>query len=234
MVERKRGRKAMYMDGRMNLYSGNQFSIKLQTDKEKQVVTLFGNVKKSFNNFIAKNGLVVNPIEPLYHSYYRNTEMYQSLPNGTEFDIIDVNHCFWRISYLLGYISERVYKNTLKKPDMKLFRNMALSCTIAPKIREYYISGKKIMEITEDTSLYQTMYKNIRYGSYNAVGSICEAIGNGNCLGYRTDGIFTLPQYSKEIKRLMRKSRLNCKTVKCVKVDDRFYLQKDENKQMKF
>jgi len=234
MVERKRGRKAMFMNGRMNLYCGNQFSIKLQTDKERQVITLFGNVKKGFNRFILKNNLTIKEVKPIYSSYFRNYEAFKHLPDNTDFEIIDVNHCYWRIAYLLGYISERIYKNTLKKSDMKLFRNMALSCTIAPKIREYYIDGKKINEIMEDTRMYQTMYKNIRYTSYNIIGDICEKIGEKNCLGYRTDGIFVLPQFSKEVKRLMRKNRLTFKTVKCRKIDYGHYLQIDENKQMKF
>jgi len=231
-VERKRGNRAIIVNDKVAVLNANQFEIKLGAKEKKEVVSLIANVKKGFTKFLTKNGFYVEPIEQRHGSYFHNQHLFNALPVDGKFILIDVSHCYWRIAYLLGYISERTYSNTLKKKDgMKLWRNMALACTIAPKTREYYWHKVKIMEISEDTSQYQQMYKNIRYRAYNLMGDICAKIGQKNCFGYRTDGIFVTPEREAEVKKMLKKERLNFKTNKLVKISSSSY--SDEKKKVK-
>jgi hypothetical protein len=196
---------------------------------------LFANVKKSINKFIIKNNCEIPKIEKEYDSTFTNRLLFDSLPIGTNFYYLDVKHCYWRIAYLNGYISENYYKKILENPDLKIYRNMALSCIIAPKSVEYYENGELINVITEDTGIYHTIYENIRFKAWNIFGSLCfEKIGKEKTIGYYTDGIMVLSDDVAIVKTTLSRNKLQFRITKCIKTKDRQWLNCDTNEFRRF
>jgi hypothetical protein len=199
-------------------------------DEVKSVLSLFANVKKSINKHLVKQGLVISKIEKKYDSTFTNRLLFDSLPIGTTFYYIDVKHCYWRIAYLNGYISENYYKKILENPDLKIYRNMALSCIIANKTLEYYDNGTLTNVIEEDTSIYHTIYENIRFKAWNLFGSLCfEKIGKEKTIGYYTDGIMVLSENVATVKTTLTRNKLQYTITKCIKTNHRQWMNCDTN-----
>lgn len=197
----------------------------LAKDKSKEILTLFSVVKKSINKFLVENNFYVDKQPKKYDSTFSNRLLFDSLPIGTKFYYADVKHCYWRIAYLKGYISEYFYKKVLDNPELKLFRNMALSCIIAPKSMDYYINGILIHSITEDTTIYNDVYESIRFKAWNIFGSLCfEKIGQEKTIGYYTDGIMVLSDDVAKVKATLTRNKLQYTITKCIKTNHRQWM----------
>jgi hypothetical protein len=235
-VERKRGERHLILKGKKiaKLKRRNSIS-QLDKDESKQILSLFGSVKKSVNRKLEKDNFQITPIDKKYNSVFTNKNLFLSVPVGTQFYYVDVKHCYWRIAYLQGYITEYYYKKVLEKPDLKLYRNMALSCIIAPKQVEYYSEGQKQMTIKEDSYLYETVYQNIRHYAWNLFGRLCfEKIGEENCMGYFTDGILVFDKDLKTVKTMLARHKLQHRIILCEKTATNEYVYVDEGEVRKF
>lgn len=150
------------------------------------------------------------------------------MPEGTKFIYVDVKHCYWRIAYLMGYITPYFYEKILSSPDMKLWRNMALSCIIAPKKVEHFKDGVSMGVISEDTRCYEQVYENIRFYAWNLFGRLCyEKIGKENCLGYFTDGIMIFPEDLSKVKTVLARHKLQYRVINCEKVSQKEFIDLD-------
>ena len=235
-IERKRNELYFISNGKKIAKARTKNSIS-QVNKEdvRDIINLFANVKKSINKYIIQNDVSVKPIQKKYDSSFSNRLLFDSLPIGTSFYYIDVKHCYWRIAYLNGYISENYYKKILEKPDLKIYRNMALSCIIAPQSVEYYDKGKLVNVIEEDTGIYHTIYENIRFKAWNIFGTLCfEKIGKEKTIGYYTDGIMILSDDVEKVKTTLTRNKLQYKITKCIKTKDRQWMNCDTNEFRRF
>lgn len=226
-VEIKRNEKHIMVNGKKvaKLKSKNSIS-PLEREDSMKVLNLFASVKKSINAYIQKSGHNLKPINKIYDSSFRNTALFKSLPNGTQFVYVDVKHCYWRIAFLMGFISPYYYEKILNSPDMKLWRNMALSCIIAPRKVEYYEEGELVDAIEEDTTMYQRVYENIRFYAWNLFGRLCyEKIGKDNCIGYFTDGIMIFPEDLKKVKTVLARHKLQYRIITCEKTSDKEFVE---------
>ena len=139
VIERKRNETAFIVNGKKVAKANKRNSINTtRTNDSNKVLNIFASVKKSINRYLEKNEFQFPKKVKNYDSSFVNRGLFNSLQNGTPFYYIDVKHCYWRIAYLNGYISQNYYEKILKDPEMKLYRNMALSCIIAPRIMDYY------------------------------------------------------------------------------------------------
>jgi len=175
----KRERPSILVDGDViaNLKRDSNLS-SLKTEKEKnEVLAIFANVKKSFTRYIKDNGNIVETVPELHDSTWSNPEIVEMALSGDEFWEIDIRHCYWRIAYNLGYISEPIYQSLVDRPTLKLYRNMSLSCVVAPKVADYYIDGELF-----------------RHTAWNLMGQIVHSVGSENVAMYRTDGIVVRPE----------------------------------------
>jgi hypothetical protein len=207
----------------------------INKQEAKSIFSLFASVKKSINRHIVANNFQIPTIEKKYNSLMTNKELFDSLPIGTQFYYVDVKHCYWRIAYLNGYISEYYYKKVLESPDLKLYRNMALSLIIAPRRVQYYKNGEEFLTIMEDTSLYQTIYENIRHYSWNLFGKMAfERVGKENCIGYYTDGIMIFPRDLSMVRTILARQKLQHRVIACEKTEHREYVYLDEGDVKKF
>lgn len=226
VLEKKRLVSNLIIGGKYFALSKNKNHAAKENKKKKEVITLFGMVAKNISKYIIKNNLTIKQIKQKHESSYTNKEKYRRMKQGATFYYIDIAHCFWRIAFLKGYISENLYKNVLKRNGLKTYRNMALACIVAPKSREYYDNGKKILDITEDKSHYRIIYDNIRFTSYNTMGNIASKIQK-YVIGYRTDGIMATRPSVNVIKKELSDAGFDFKVVKCFKIDDKhFYFGK--------
>lgn len=194
--------------------------------QSKQARTLMRSVRSAVTRYINKNNLQVPEIKKMYPVVYTNRLFWESIPNNTDFYIIDAKHAYWRIAYLLGYIGKGLYKKYAEDKTMKTVRNISLAILNSSHKCEYYEHGQKIAEITCDTSLYSRVYNNIRYFSYNLCGRLRNDL-DSTCFAYRTDGVFLLRPGLVKAKKIFESYNLLYKIEKCVKIDDKTYSTMD-------
>lgn len=232
VIERKRNETAFIVNGKKVAKANKRNSINTtRTNDSNKVLNIFASVKKSINKYLEKNDFQISKKVKNYDSSFVNRGLFNSLPNGTTFYYVDVKHCYWRIAYLNGYISQNYYEKILKDPEMKLYRNMALSCIIAPRIMDYYKNGQYIHTIQEDTQVYQDIYENIRFTAWNIFGKLCfERIGKEKTIGYFTDGIMVFEPDVNTVKTTLSRAKLQYSVVKCIKVGDKTYMNTETSK----
>jgi hypothetical protein len=235
-IEKKRNEVIFVSNGKRIAKAESKNTISHIKDKETtNILSLFANVKKSINKHLIVNGFDIDKIEKKYDSTFSNRLLFDSLPIGTSFYYLDVKHCYWRIAYLNGYISENYYKKILQNPDLKIYRNMALSCIIAPKSVEYYEQGILMNVIEEDTTIYHTIYENIRFKAWNLFGSLCfEKIGKEKTIGYYTDGIMVLSDDVAKVKATLTRNKLQYTITKCIKTNNRQWMNCTTNEFRRF
>jgi len=168
----------------------------------------------------------VPEIKKEYPVVFTNRLFWESIPNETEFYIIDAKHAYWRIAYLLGYIGKGMYSKYAEDKSMKTVRNIALAVLNSNHKCEYYQDNVKIAEIVCDTSLYSRIYNNIRYFSYNLCGRLRNDL-DSTCFAYRTDGVFILRPGLVRAKKIFEANNLLYKIDKCVKIDNKTYSNMD-------
>jgi hypothetical protein len=236
VIERKRNELVFISNGKKVARADNKNNISHTTKEEsKYILSLFANVKKSINKYIVRSRFNIETIEKKYDSSFTNRILFDSLPVGASFYYIDVKHCYWRIAFLNGLISENYYLKVLENPDLKVYRNMALSCIIAPKSVEYYEDGKLVNVIEEDTSIYQTIYGNIRFKAWNIFGKLCfEKIGTEKTIGYYTDGIMIFSDDVNKVKATLTRNKLQFRVTKCIKTKHRQWMNCDTNEFRRF
>jgi hypothetical protein len=235
-VEMKRSERNILINGKKVAKLKQRNSITpLSKSESSKVLNLFASVKKSVNAYCREHNFKVPKTAKQYDSSYRNYDLFNSLPNDTDFLYVDVKHCYWRIAYITGVISPNLYNKILEQPEMKLWRNMALSCIIAPKQVEYFSGGEKINTIVEDVSMYETIYENIRYFSWNIFGNLCfNKIGKENCIGYFTDGIMIFEDDLAKVKTVLARHKLPHRIMKCRKTDYREFVIMDDGQVRRF
>ena len=235
-IERKRNEVIFISNGKRIAKAESKNTLShAKSEETRNILSLFANVKKSINKHLILKGFEINQVEKKYDSTFSNRLLFDSLPNGTSFYYIDVKHCYWRIAFLNGYISENYYKKILLNPDLKIYRNMALSCIIAPKSVEYYENGKLINVIQEDTGIYHTIYENIRFKAWNLFGSLCfEKIGQEKTIGYYTDGIMVLSDDVAKVKATLTRNKLQYTITKCIKTNHRQWMNCTTNEFRRF
>lgn len=185
--------------------------------------TIMKVVRASVTRYINKNLNKEIPLIPQKAPViYTNKSLWNKLPVNTEFYLIDAKHCYWRIAYILGYISKNVYEKYKDNPEYKTLRNIALAILNTSIRREYYNNGEKINEIECDVSLYRQIYKNIRFYTYNNSGEIRDSV-NGSCIGYRVDGLYLLKPAISKAKKIFEKNDLLYDIKKCIKIDNKNY-----------
>jgi hypothetical protein len=226
IVCRKRNTSSIMIRGRHTvLKKGNGITKKNKEENNTQIIPLIAQVAKNVNQYIVNNNFEVSPVKQIHSSSLTDRDKWREIEVGGKFDYIDIAHCFWQIAHQQNYISKTLYSKTLEKPELKIFRNIALACIVAPKIREYYIKGVKINEIQEDKRLHAIIYNNIRYISYNLMGELAELVGK-SFISYRTDGIMVNKKATRIVKRILKEQCFEYRVEECVKVSEFQYKHK--------
>jgi hypothetical protein len=222
IVEGKREHRAVIHAGRVIASMRKKMTVESTDVSRSSIVSLIANVKKSFTKYIMKNNIDIEIVPQRFSATYRNGLVYSDLAVGQEFYLIDLAHAYWRIAYIMGVISKRLYDSIKDNVQLKTFRNMSLACVKAPKWRIYYVGGREWHRITEANEIYNLVYKNIRYTCYNTMGDIKTQLGN-ECLFYRVDGIGVMPDYLDAVIDAMNHYQMLYTIVKCTKASNSSY-----------
>ena len=241
IVEKKRANKYIIMTNgfkyceystqpKQNYDKYSEENKKKRYEYSKVAIPLIAQVKKQVNAYLIKKGNDIPVLERRHSPVFRNRDAWDKLPDETEMKYIDINHCYWRLAYLQGVISEKFYSKTLKKTNSKQYRNIALASMIAPRTRTYYVRGVDVLEIEEVTDIYKTVYSNIRYSASNLLGDLAAQI-EGYCYNFRTDGMLVHKDKVDFIAAEFKKRKLPFTITDCQKVSATHFYNGETEKQ---
>lgn len=205
----------------------NQSQVKENKEQRSLARKIMTETRSSITRYIRKHlDQGIPAIERKAPIYYLNRQLWSLMPVNSVFYLIDANHCYWRVAFILGYISKKLYLKYCDDPQCKTLRNIALAILNSSIKREYYRKGKKTHEIDCDISQYRQVYTNIRHYTYNNSGMVKNACED-YCIAYRVDGVYLLPQGLNKAMTIFKKNDLLYKTQKCIKIDEFNYSTAD-------
>jgi len=202
---------------------------KILTKEEMSYLWIFGSTKVQVKGWLKNNRLETLP--ELYSSTKKNIRVFNDLPMGAVFKGTDMNHCYWRMAYNLGYIKKKLYERLIQEdiPDeqkkmYKLLRNKALAC-LRSKKKIYYFQGvRKIKPVTyEGSGEMEQLYNDIRNRCYKILTEIAQEIGQNGFIKYKTDCIYYLPEHQKTVEDIFDMYSMPYTTFDCVKIDAIYY-----------
>ena len=145
---------------------------------------LFSQVRKDVNDWLKENSnniqLTSLPVNLTNSEYDKN--------NSTI--AIDLNHAYWRIAFLKGYIKEKTYDKGLQEKMPKSVKLATLSTLGRPKTYDIYKLGKySHSEKTESNNTLMDIYNDIRQSTYRVMEEISTKLNN-DFFCWRTDCIY--------------------------------------------
>lgn len=137
---------------------------------------------------------------------------------------IDINDCYWRTLYKLGYISQKLYLYGLRKKEWKMGRNATIGGLIKQEITMPYVNGKENRIDRVKTPInkdYYAIRNHVISHVYDMFMELYKLIGDDFCM-FLTDCIFTVPNRYKIIKSFFDSKgyKVKVKEVEFVKLDD--------------
>lgn len=102
----------------------------------------------------------------------------------------DVDHAYWRIAYMLGYIKERTYLKGLQLKDKSLRLASLANLSSAKEyriIQDGYITNKTV--VLKYDPILQKVYNNIRYTCFEIMQHMANLLGK-DFICYKTDCIY--------------------------------------------
>jgi len=133
------------------------FGVKGQ--KRPSGIHLVGLVKKDVDDYIARTGHTLKIPKKLPYTVYVHKNNIAMYDTGVQALAIDINHCYWRTAYILGYITELTYMKGLEKDEYKDGRLIAIGNLGKIIGVTMYENGVKVLE-NADSSDY------IKYGGF--------------------------------------------------------------------
>lgn len=178
---------AYYREGSFSdeiIWEGRRFLFPTQKKKMREGMWVFRSVSNDVKEYLSKNKIETKQRLPV-NMWNEHLNKYRGKITAT-----DVDHAYWRIAYLSGYIKERTYLNGLKLKD-KALRLAALANLSSAKeyvlIKDGVITNKTItLKYNAD---HQKIYDNIRFTCYSHMKTMAEMLGN-DFICYKTDCIY--------------------------------------------
>lgn len=196
------------------------------SDDELKKLTWFSQIKRQVNNWLAKNRLTI--ISGRYPSIKKGVA-WHDIPEGGKFMGTDLNHCYWRIAYCLGYVNYRLYKRLLGK-KYKLTRNKALACLPSKRYVYEFKGATLLRSYPEGDGQLKQLYDDIRFRAYKMMFDIAEVIGTG-FIKYNVDCIYYLPEHQHTVEKMLKEFDMKFTTFECEKMDSTCFMElKDEFK----
>lgn len=154
----------------------------------KNKLFLFKMVKNDVKKYISENPFIILPPQQKTQNYNMKYNADVGVITGT-----DLNHAYWRIAFVKGYISKKTYEKGLEDENSKTVRLATLG--VLGKERKYdeYRNGEyftTIIERKEDKAML-LVYKDIRYTCYQMMYVLSLKLGDDfeswqtDCIYYR-------------------------------------------------
>lgn len=195
------------------VYGNSIFSYSKSTEF-KSGLFLFGLVKKDLDNWLLNNP---NPtFTENYPPYFISRENNGFKKKKYSYDI---NHCFWRIAFINGYISENTYNHGLrlkeKNQSLKQLYCMALSVQGQSKTLDGYIGTKKTGKTLtiQKNPIHKEIYNDIRNRTFKIMDKIAFEL-KADFLEYNVDCItFKMAKNCKIVEKLLTDENLQFKKI---------------------
>jgi hypothetical protein len=197
------------------------------TPEEMSNLWIFSSTKIQVKTWLKNNRLDVLP--EMYSSTKKNLKVFYDMPIDTVFMATDLNHCYWRMAYKLGYIKTKLYERLIdenlpdeKKKAYKLLRNKALAC-LRSKEKNFQFKGMvRVRDWYEGSGEMEQLYNDIRNRCYKIMYEISKEIPEG-FIKYKTDCIYYLPEYQKKVEEIMDLHSMPFTTFECIKIDEVYF-----------
>ena len=152
---------------------------------DKKLICLFNMVYLDVKNFLNINPYIDIPpkVNTTEFNYNYDDEI------GT-LTATDLDHAFWRIAYVKGYITKKTYTKGLPTSG-KAIRLASLSILGRGKKFDRYVNGVFIEQIVAKKSdeTLQKVYVDIRYSCYYMMYELSQILGN-DFESWKTDCIY--------------------------------------------
>ena len=149
------------------------------------MIYMFKVVRDDVKRYLKENPIVTLPTMVEVSKYNYNYDHDKGKVTGT-----DLNHAFWRIAFIKGYISEKTYERGLIE-KAKALRLATLSTLGTERVYDIYENGvlveQKIKRKKDDVLL--DVYRDIRFSCYYMMHELSVILGEDfDC--YKTDCIY--------------------------------------------
>lgn len=147
-------------------------------------VWIFNSVVYDVRNYTSENNVKEKKQLPVNHWNAKNNN-YRGKITAT-----DLDHAYWRVAFLEGYISKRLYLKGLKLNDKSL---RLASLANLSSVKEFQIIENGV--ITDKTAkmkydpILNKIYNNIRYTCYQYMMECARLLGD-DFICYKTDCIY--------------------------------------------
>jgi hypothetical protein len=152
---------------------------------------------------------------------------WKDIPRNWKMYMMDIDRMYWYTAYLLGYISEKIFKYYEYDDDYKEICNVSLGRLCSTKEVSFYINGKPLYDSDHKKELYKIrsnyqidnkfplfhiIYNNIVVQSKNIICEIANQFKD-NIYGCGIDNIYLPPDKDlmHEIGAFVRLLHYNCK-----------------------
>jgi hypothetical protein len=169
-------------------------------------------VKNDVRNYLKKRKGEI----PLYGSDYLEQGInVEGIRNalGRNSISIDVNDCYWRTAYLLGYITKETYVMGKRKNDWKVGRNASIGSLMKVIVIRNYVNGV-LDPATSKRISPDAAFVNVRNHIIGTVYQMFEELramlGNSFYM-FLTDCVFTDALNINRVKKFFREKMYECK-----------------------
>lgn len=199
----------------LNVAYGDTIYSCAKTNSLNKGLFLFGLVKRDFDKW-----LNYNPIPKFEEMNYRSFYCKSDISSNEKVCSYDINHAYWRIAFINGYIGENTYNHGLRLKDidenMKQVYCMALSVQGQTKTLDGFINNKptgNILEIKKNPD-HLLIYNDIRNKTYKIMDELSYILGD-DFRNYNVDCItFVLTKKNiKTVKEYLNDKNLTYKRI---------------------
>jgi len=168
-----------------------------------------GMLKKSIDRYINEKGIVPKQGKPMIQMF--NVEAIKGIIDEP-ITCIDLNLCYWRTAFLLGFMDEKLYTKGLKSGHKRgmLVSIGALNTT---KLIEHYDNGERLSQSFDE--VYSSKYSPFYWAVLNKVNDLAMEIFKAlkdDMYMWLTDCAFIKTSRKKEVEAIINKYGFNHKS----------------------
>ena len=154
----------------------------------KNKLFLFKKVSDDVKKYLSQNSIIDLPPKKNTQDFNLEYDVNNGVITGT-----DLDHAYWRIAYVKGYISKNTYEHGIKDERSKSIRLATLGVLGTEQKFDRYENGEYVETIIHrrENKLMKTVYKDIRYTCFYMMYEIALMLGedfeswNTDCIYYR-------------------------------------------------
>lgn len=158
-------------------------------------------------------------LKPYAHDYKEQMFNIEAIKNviGIPMISIDINDCYWKTAFLLGYISEKTFiSGRPGDKRWKIGRNASIGGLTQRMVSYKYVHGKlklntrKVRQKTKREIDYDNIRNHIIGHIYRMFRRLFDILGNDFFM-FMTDCVVTTPERMREAEKFIRDQGYKCK-----------------------